>query len=111
MALSNLVRCACNVWNSTRSARANSRWLELVAVSGDDESKQRNEIGCRSANRLVKKSAVASGMTRNRPLYMCSNTCTPMYDTAETLDESVIAMCLPFFPPVFAYNATTNRTN
>ena len=70
-------------------------------MSGDDESNDRKQIWLIRPNCLVRKDAVTSGMTRNSRLYICSKSCIPMFDTAATLEESVIAACVPFLPPVF----------
>ena len=73
MAFSNRLCPACNLRNIEMSSRDNSKWLELDGMSGGDESVERNDIGGSKANCLVKKSAVASGMTRNWQPYICSN--------------------------------------
>ena len=36
-----------------------------------------------------------------------SASCTPMFETAAILEESVIAACLAFLPAVLEYNAIT----
>ena len=84
---------------------------KLLAPSlmlGDDDSLLRKHIGSRRLNCFVKKAAVASGMTQNWQSYMCSNSCTVMFDSVEILAESVTAACLPFLPPVLEYKAITD---
>lgn len=70
-------------------------------MSGEDESNDRKQIWLIRPNCLVRKDAVASGMTRNSRPYICSKSCIPMFDTAAILEESVMAACVLFLPPVF----------
>jgi hypothetical protein len=70
-------------------------------MSGEDESNDKKQIWLIRPNCFVRKDAVASGMTRNSQPCICSKSCIPMFDTAAILEESVIAACMLFLPPVF----------
>ena len=99
-------RKVSNIW---WSAVPSSKLVHRTGIWGFDVIKVRKEIGRSNANCFVKKVEVASGMTRNSRPYMCSNSCTPMFETAAMVEESVTAPCLTFFPAVLEYNAITKQ--
>ena len=75
-------------------------------MTGVEPIKVGKHVGWSSANCLVRNNEVALGMTQNSWPYMCSNSCTPMFETAAIL-EDVIAACLAFLLAVLEYNAIT----
>lgn len=83
--------------------------VDLVGILGVVDSTVRNVRRANMAYSLVKKDAVASGMTRNSGPYICLNNCTAMLERVATDDESVTSECFEFFPALLEYNAITVR--
>lgn len=81
--------------------------VDPAGILGASDRSVKNDNCRNNPNCFVRKSAVASGITRKVAPYMCSNSCTAIFETAEVEDEWVMAACAEFFPVVFEYNAMT----
>jgi hypothetical protein len=96
----------CRASKSWQSAVANSKLVHQSGMTGVEVIKVRKHVGRSNTNCLVRNDEVASG--NSRP-YMCSDSCTPMFEMTAIFEESVMAVCLAFLPAVLEYNAITMK--